>query len=56
MGNTASGPNNSTQTDGENISTLPYLIDEIAMHYMLTQNAIDLSKLSDNEYNDKLII
>ena len=56
MGNTASGPNNSTQTDGENISTLPYLIDEIAMHYMLTQNAIDLNKISDKEYHDKLII
>jgi hypothetical protein len=56
MGNTASAPNNSTQTDGENISTLPYLIDEIAMHYMLTQNAIDLNKISDKEYHDKLII
>jgi len=56
MGNTASGPNNSTQTDGENISTLPYLIDEIAMHYMLTQNVIDINKISDKEYHDKLII
>jgi len=54
MGNTASAPNGSTETT--NISTLPYLIDEIALHYMLTQNTIDLIRLTDKEYNDNLII
>ena len=57
MGNTASAPNSSTQESIEsNITTLPYLIDEIAMHYMLTQNSIDLIRLTDKEYYDNLII
>ena len=58
MGNTASAPNGSTQESHteSNITTLPYLIDEIAMHYMLTQNSIELIKISDKEYYDNLII
>ena len=57
MGNTASAPNSSIQdTQDTNISTLPYLIDEIAMHYMLTQNSIDLIRLTDKEYHDNLIV
>ena len=54
MGNTSSAPNSSTENS--NIKTLPYLIDEIAMHYMITQNAIDLEKITNPEYHDKLII
>ena len=54
MGNTASAPNGSTQTN--TISSLPSQIDEIAMHYMLTQNTIDLIRLTDKEYYDNLII
>ena len=58
MGNTASAPNSSTQESHteSNITTLPYLIDEIAMHYMLTQNSIELIRISDKEYYDNLII
>ena len=58
MGNTTSAPNGSTQESHteSNITTLPYLIDEIAMHYMLTQNSIELIKISDKEYYDNLII
>jgi hypothetical protein len=58
MGNTASAPNSSTQDSHteSNITTLPYLIDEIAMHYMLTQNSIELIRISDKEYYDNLII
>ena len=62
MGNTSSTPNSSTtnsdfETDHEsNITTLPYFIDEIALHYMLTQNAIDLHKITNKEYHDNLII
>jgi hypothetical protein len=56
MGNTASGPNNSTTDQRENINTLPLLIDDIAMHYMLTQNAIDLKRISNKEYHDNLIV
>ena len=54
MGNTASSPNSSIQTN--NISNLPAEIDEIAMHYMLTQNTIDLIRLTDKEYYDNLIV
>jgi len=58
MGNTmSSNISNSGESDSENnITTLPYLIDEIALHYMLTQNAIDLHKLTHKDYNDNLII
>ena len=58
MGNTASAPNSSTQESHteSNITTLPYFIDEIAMHYMLTQNSIELIRISDKEYYDNLII
>ena len=57
MGNTSSNPNSSTDTHIEtNISTLPYLIDDIALHYVLTQNSIDLTKITDPEYHDNLII
>jgi hypothetical protein len=59
MGNTAMAPTNSSETVTENdnnISTLPQLIDEIALHYMLTQNSIELIRISDKEYYDNLII
>ena len=54
MGNTASAPNSSTQET--NILSLSAQIDEIAMNYMLTQNTIDLIRLTDKEYYDNLII
>jgi hypothetical protein len=59
MGNTGSAPNSSTQSESDvetNISTLPYLIDEIAMHYMVTQTAIDLIRLANKDYYDNLIV
>ena len=56
MGNTASTPNSSINETDNNINTLPYLIDEIALHYMLTQNAIDLHNITNKEYQDNLIV
>ena len=56
MGNTASSPNSSIDKSDNNISSLPYFIDEIALHYMLTQNAIDLHNITNKEYQDNLIV
>ena len=51
MGNTFSSPNQSTD-----IKSLSSQIDDIAVHYILKQNTIDLLRLTDKEYYDNLII
>jgi hypothetical protein len=51
MGNTFSSPN---QTN--DIKSLSSHIDDIAIHYILKQNTIDLLRLTDKEYYDNLIV
>uniref|UniRef100_A0A6C0JJJ0 Uncharacterized protein n=1 Tax=viral metagenome TaxID=1070528 RepID=A0A6C0JJJ0_9ZZZZ len=52
MGNTIS----SSVNEQNNMESLASQIDDIAVHYILTQNTIDLLRLSDKEYYDNLII
>ena len=56
MGNTSSSPNGVNQTPDNNIKSLSTQIDDIAVHYILKQNTIDLLRLTDKEYYDNLII
>jgi hypothetical protein len=51
MGNTISN-----QSEPKNIKSLSQTIDDIAIHYILKQNVIDLLRLTDKEYYDNLII
>ena len=51
MGNTFSSPNEPTD-----IKSLFTHIDDIAIHYILKQNTIDLLRLTDKEYYDNLIV
>ena len=46
----------SNQTEPKNIKSLSQTIDDIAIHYILKQNVIDLLRLTDKEYYDNLII
>jgi len=46
--------NNTSQN--QNISSLASEVDDIALNYILTQNTIDLLRLTDKEYYDNLII
>ena len=43
-------------SQNQNISSLASEVDDIAMNYILTQNTIDLLRLTDKEYYDNLII
>jgi hypothetical protein len=52
MGNTIS----SSVNEQNNMDSLSSQIDDIAIHYILTQNTIDLLRLTDKEYYDNLII
>ena len=52
MGNTIS----SSVNEQNNMGSLASQIDDIAIHYILTQNTIDLLRLTDKEYYDNLII
>ena len=47
---------NTTSTEQSDIGSLATQIDEIAIHYILNQNTIDLLRLTDKEYYDNLII
>ena len=47
---------NTTSTEQSDIGNLATQIDEIAVHYILNQNTIDLLRLTDKEYYDNLII
>ena len=47
---------NTTSTEQSDIGSLSTQIDEIAIHYILNQNTIDLLRLTDKEYYDNLII
>jgi len=51
MGNTFSSPN-----EPMDIKSLSSHIDDIAIHYILKQNTIDLLRLTDKEYYDNLIV
>jgi len=51
MGNTFSSPNQPMD-----IKSLSSHIDDIAIHYILKQNTIDLLRLTDKEYYDNLIV
>jgi hypothetical protein len=51
MGNSISNP-----SEPKNIKSLSQTIDDIAIHYILKQNVIDLLRLTDKEYYDNLII
>ena len=47
---------NTTSTEQSDIGNLASQIDDIAVHYILNQNTIDLLRLTDKEYYDNLII
>ena len=51
MGNTLSSPNQPMD-----MKSLSSQIDDIAVHYILKQNTIDLLRLTDKEYYDNLIV
>lgn len=53
MGNTIYSSNQSQPTD---MKSLASHIDDIAVHYILKQNTIDLLRLTDKEYYDNLIV
>ena len=53
MGNTIYSSNPSQPTD---MKSLASHIDDIAVHYILKQNTIDLLRLTDKEYYDNLIV
>jgi hypothetical protein len=46
----------SNETQPKNIKSLSQTIDDIAIHYILKQNVIDLLRLTDKEYYDNLIV
>ena len=46
----------SKEPDTNDMSSLASYIDDIAIHYILNQNTIDLLRLTDKEYYDNLII
>ena len=48
--------NKTSQSQNQNITSLAAEVDDIAMNYILTQNTIDLLRLTDKEYYDKLIV
>ena len=66
MGITSSSPINTasdiqgftknTSTDEPEMGNLPDEIDDIAINYILTQNTIDLIRLSDKEYYNNMIV
>ena len=56
MGNATSSPNGANRPPYTNINNLSKEIDDIAIHYILKQNTIDLLRLTDKEYYDNLII
>ena len=56
MGNATSSPNGANRTPYTNINNLSKEIDDIAIHYILKQNTIDLLRLTDKEYYDNLIV
>ena len=43
-------------SQNQNINSLASEVDDIALNYILTQNTIDLLRLTDKEYYDNLII
>ena len=47
---------NSSSKETIEITSLASQIDDIAVHYILNQNTIDLLRLTDKEYYDNLII
>ena len=47
---------NLTSKEPTEMATLASQIDDIAVHYILNQNTIDLLRLTDKEYYDNLII
>ena len=47
---------NTTSTEQSDMGNLASQIDDIAVHYILNQNTIDLMRLTDKEYYDNLII
>jgi hypothetical protein len=47
---------NNTSSEPNDISSLASQVDDIAINYILTQNTIDLLRLTDKEYYDNLII
>jgi hypothetical protein len=51
MGNTFSSPDQPMD-----MKSLSSHIDDIAIHYILKQNTIDLLRLTDKEYYDNLIM
>ena len=53
MGNTIYSSKQSQPTD---MKSLASQIDDIAVHYILKQNTIDLLRLTDKEYYDNLIV
>jgi len=53
MGNTIYSSNPTQPTD---MKSLASHIDDIAVHYILKQNTIDLLRLTDKEYYDNLIV
>ncbi len=50
------GNNTSTSNQPMDIKSLSSQIDDIAIHYILKQNTIDLLRLTDKEYYDNLIL
>jgi hypothetical protein len=48
--------NKTSQNQNININSLASEVDDIALNYILTQNTIDLLRLTDKEYYDNLII
>ena len=48
--------NKTSQNQNQNINSLASEVDDIALNYILTQNTIDLLRLTDKEYYDNLII
>jgi hypothetical protein len=50
------GNNSSTSNEPMDIKSLSSQIDDIAIHYILKQNTIDLLRLTDKEYYDNLIL
>ena len=46
----------STSNEPMDIKSLSSQIDDIAIHYILKQNTIDLLRLTDKEYYDNLIL
>ena len=50
------GNNISKDNEPADMASLASHVDDIAIHYILTQNTIDLLRLTDKEYYDNLIV